>query len=97
MRIISLTDAKNHLSEVVTRAAQLQERVAITRSGEPAAYLLSPEELASLDETAFWAAVPGVQESVAAAQEQRQRGDTFSTAEVRQWVDAGMAPAGPGA
>ena len=46
-----LREVKNRLSEVVDRVAEQHDRVVITRHGRPAAVVLSPDDLASLEET----------------------------------------------
>ncbi|MBI2237618.1 MAG: type II toxin-antitoxin system Phd/YefM family antitoxin [Actinobacteria bacterium] len=48
---IPFTDAKAHLSELVDRVVREHERFVLTRNGRPAAILLSPDELESLEET----------------------------------------------
>ncbi|MGH3544459.1 MAG: type II toxin-antitoxin system Phd/YefM family antitoxin, partial [Mycobacteriales bacterium] len=50
-RTRTVTDAKAHLSELVAAVAQTQEHVEITRNGEPAAVLVSMEEMRALRET----------------------------------------------
>lgn len=47
----SLRDVRDHLSEVIDRVEYQHERVVITRNGKPAAVILSPEDLAQLQET----------------------------------------------
>lgn len=47
----SLRDVRDHLSEVIDQVEQEHDRVVITRNGTPAAVLLSPEDLAQLEET----------------------------------------------
>lgn len=47
----SLRDVRDHLSEVVDRVEHQHERVVITRNGKPAAVILSPDDLAQLQET----------------------------------------------
>jgi antitoxin YefM len=42
---------RDHLSEVIDRVEQHHERVTITRNGRDAAVLISPEDLAQLEET----------------------------------------------
>jgi len=42
---------RDHLSEVVDRVEQEHERVTLTRNGRPAAVLISPDDLAQLEET----------------------------------------------
>jgi antitoxin YefM len=46
-----LRAVRDHLSEMVDRVQRHHERVVITRNGQPAAVLLSPEDLAQLEET----------------------------------------------
>lgn len=49
--IVPFTEAKAHLSELVDGVLRERERIYITRKGEPAAVLINPDELDSLDET----------------------------------------------
>ncbi len=44
-------EVRDHLSEVVDRVAHEHERVTVTCSGRPAAVILSPDDLAQLEET----------------------------------------------
>jgi prevent-host-death family protein len=48
---IPFTEAKAHLSDLVDRTSREHERFVVTRNGRPAAVLLSPEDLESLEET----------------------------------------------
>ena len=61
-----LAEVKNHLSEVVEQVSRERARVAITRNGRPAAVLISPDDLESLEETL---AVLGDAEELAALRE----------------------------
>ena len=47
----SLAHVTAHLSAVVGSVHDTHERVVITRNGEPAAVLISPDDLAALEET----------------------------------------------
>lgn len=47
----SLRDVRDHLSEVIDRVEHQHERVVVTRNGKPAAVIISPEDLAQLQET----------------------------------------------
>ena len=51
MSIEPLRAVRDHLSEVVDRVEGQHERVTITRNGRAAAVLISPEDLAELEET----------------------------------------------
>jgi antitoxin YefM len=46
-----LRAVRDHFSEVVERVELHHERVIVTRNGHPAAVLISPEDLAQLEET----------------------------------------------
>lgn len=46
-----LRTVRDHLSEVVDRVEHQHERVTITRNGHDAAVLISPDDLAGLEET----------------------------------------------
>jgi len=51
MTTMPLSDAKTHLAKLVAEASELGERFTITRSGRPAAVLMSVDEYESLLET----------------------------------------------
>jgi prevent-host-death family protein len=51
MTVMSFTDARNRLSELVEEVERTHERVEITRHGHPVAILISPDDLAALEET----------------------------------------------
>ena len=46
-----LRTVRDHLSEFVERVERQHERIVITRNGRAAAILVSPEDLAALEET----------------------------------------------
>ncbi len=51
MSIESLRTVRDHLSEFVDRVERQHERIVLTRNGHAAAVLISPEDLAQLEET----------------------------------------------
>ena len=51
MSIQSLREVRDHFSEIVDRVEREHERVTVTRNGNAAAVILSPEDLAQLEET----------------------------------------------
>lgn len=51
MTTLPLADVKNRLSEVVNDLVATHERVVMTRNGRPAAVLIAPDDLESLEET----------------------------------------------
>jgi prevent-host-death family protein len=48
---LPLAEVKAKLSEMVDRVEHTHDRITVTRNGRPAAVLISPDELASLEET----------------------------------------------
>jgi antitoxin YefM len=46
-----LRTVRDHLSEMVDRVEHHHERLVVTRNGRPAAVLISPDDLAQLEET----------------------------------------------
>lgn len=48
--VLSVADAKKHLSELMSRVAYNQERFLIERRGKPMAALVSVEDLARLEQ-----------------------------------------------
>ena len=47
----SLRTVRDHFSELVDRVEHQHERIIVTRNGHAAAVLISPEDLAQLEET----------------------------------------------
>lgn len=48
---LPLASVKSKFSEMVDRVEQTHDRIIVTRNGIPAAVLISPEELESLEDT----------------------------------------------
>ena len=51
MTIESLRTVRDHLSDFVDRVEHQHERIVLTRNGHAAAVLISPEDLAQMEET----------------------------------------------
>ena len=49
--VLSLAEIKKRLSEIVDGVESRHDRVVLTRHGRPAAVILSPDDLESLEET----------------------------------------------
>ncbi len=49
--VLPLAEIKKRLSEIVDGVEGRHDRVVLTRNGRPAAVIISPEELESLEET----------------------------------------------
>ena len=51
METLSVSEARTTLKTLVDRVDGTHERVTLTRNGRPAAVLISPDDLESLEET----------------------------------------------
>lgn len=72
---VSLSAAKAHLSELIDRVKGQQERVVVTRNGRPAAVLISPDDLESLEETLAILSDPVLMAQIAESEQARADGD----------------------
>lgn len=70
-----LRSVRDHLSEVVDRVEREHERVTITRNGHEAAVLISPDDLAQLEETLSVLSDPGALADIREADAAYARGD----------------------
>ncbi len=73
----SLRTVRDHLSEVVERVERQHERVVITRNGREAAVLISPEDLAELEETLSVLSDPAALADIREADAAYARGDVL--------------------
>jgi antitoxin YefM len=71
----SLRTVRDHLSEFVDRVEHEHERVVLTRNGRAAAVLISPEDLAELEETIDVLRDPESLADIQEADEAYARGD----------------------
>jgi prevent-host-death family protein len=83
MNEVPLADARNRLSELVTDVETTHARVIVTRHGHAAAVLISPDDLASLEETLDILATPGALQEIREAEAQVARGETFDEHTIR--------------
>lgn len=65
MTSVPLGEAKDRLSEYVAGVERTHDRIVITRHGRPSAVLISPDDLAALEETVDLLTTPGAQEAIA--------------------------------
>ena len=72
---IAFTEAKAHLSDLVDRTSREHERFILTRHGVPAAVLLSPDDLESLEETVEILQDAALLESIRTSRRQASQGD----------------------
>jgi len=71
---VKFTEAKAHLSELVDRTSREHERFVVTRNGVPAAVIMSPEDLESLEETVEILQDPELLESIRASRREAAEG-----------------------
>ncbi len=85
MSIEPLRSVRDHLSEFVDRVESQHERIVLTRNGRAAAVLISPEDLAQMEETIDVLSDPGALGDIREADQAYARGDVIRGAEaVRQ-------------
>ncbi|WP_024285092.1 type II toxin-antitoxin system Phd/YefM family antitoxin [Cellulomonas sp. KRMCY2] len=80
----SLANVKAHLSAIVGSVHDTHERVVITRNGEPAAVLVSPDDLASLEETLDILSDKALMAQVAHARAEIDAGETVELPALRR-------------
>ncbi|MGE4114203.1 MAG: type II toxin-antitoxin system Phd/YefM family antitoxin [Candidatus Nanopelagicales bacterium] len=71
----SRRDVRDHLSEVIDRVEHQHDRVVVTRNGKPAAVILSPEDLAQMEETIDVLSDPSALADIREADAAYARGD----------------------
>lgn len=80
---LPLAEVKKRLSEMVDRVEKHHERIVLTRRGRPAAVLVSPDDLESLEETLDILSQPGAVEEITKAQAAIDSGDYVKGDELR--------------
>lgn len=84
---LPLADVRNRLSELVTDIEQTHSRVLITKHGHPAAVLISPDDLASLEETLDILSDPEALVSIRDAEAEIARGEYTSAEQMARLLD----------
>jgi prevent-host-death family protein len=80
---LPLAEIKKRLSEIVDRVHEHQERVVLTRNGRPAAVIISPDDLESLEETLDILSEPGALEEIRRSRDEIDRGEYVTAEELR--------------
>ena len=81
--ILPLAEVKAKFSEMVDRVEQQHDRITVTRNGRPAAVLMSPEHLASLEDTLDLLSNPQALADLELARKEVAAGKTVTAAELR--------------
>lgn len=76
--LISISDARANLPDLVDKVSDYMDRITITVNGQPKATLVSAEELESLEETAEVLAIPNIKKSIKKSREQIGKGEFVS-------------------
>ena len=74
---LPFSEVKAHLSEVADRVEREHDRILVTRNGRPSFVLLSPDDLASLEETVAILQDDELMESLRTSRRQAATGDTL--------------------
>lgn len=86
---LPLSSVKARLSELVDRVEDQHDRVVVTRNGKPAAVLVSPEDLESLEETLAILSDPAAMEQIRESEKSLAVGEpTTSLAEIQAQLEA---------
>jgi len=72
---LPLATVKARFSELVDRVAREQDRVTVTRRGQPAAVLVSPADLDSLEETLAVLSDPQLMDQLRDSENELRRGE----------------------
>ena len=80
---LPLAEVKAKFSEMVDRIEQQHDRITVTRNGHPAAVLISPDDLAALEETLDLLSDPVAMREITAARAEIRRGNSLSGDELR--------------
>ena len=80
---LPLAEIKKRLSEIVDGVEQHHDRVVLTRNGRPAAVILSPEDLESLEETLEILSDPRAMRAIRKAEQEIDKGKVITAEELR--------------
>jgi antitoxin YefM len=80
---LPLAEIKKRLSEMVDRVEQHHDRIVLTRRGRPAAVLISPDDLESMEETLELLSTPGALAEIKQAQAEIDEGLGISSADLQ--------------
>jgi antitoxin YefM len=81
---LSLANVKSKFSEMVDRVEHTHDRIVVTRNGRPAAVLISPEELESLEDTLELLSDPEAMRQLEESRQAYAAGDFISGDDLRR-------------
>ncbi len=85
---LPLAHVKSKFSEMVDRVEHTHDRIIVTRNGRPAAILISPEELASLEDTLELLSNPDAMAQLDESRRAYAAGDFLTDDELRSHYSA---------
>ena len=74
--VLAFSEVKAHLSEIAERVEREHHRILVTRNGRPSFVLVSPEDLASLEETLEILRDPELVASLERSRAEAERGES---------------------
>jgi prevent-host-death family protein len=80
---LPLAEIKKRLSQIVDGVEQQHDRVVLTRNGRPAAVILSPDDLESLEETLAILSDPSAMQDIREAESEIDNGDVVTEDKLR--------------
>ena len=80
---LPLAEIKKRLSEIIDGVEQRHDRVVLTRHGRPAAVILSPDDLESLEETLDVLSNPKAMRDIRRSERAIDKGDIITGDELR--------------
>ena len=80
---LPLAEVKAKLSEMVDRVERQHDRITVTRNGRPAAVLMSPDDLAALEDTLDLLSDPTALAQIGQARKEIRAGKTLTAEQLR--------------
>ena len=80
---LPLALVKSKFSEMIDRVEHTHDRIVVTRNGRPAAVMISPDDLASLEDTLELLSDPDAMRELTEAREAADAGDYITGDELR--------------
>ena len=81
--IVSISDARAKLPDLIDKVDKNMDRVTITVNGQPKATLISSDELESLEETAEILAIPNIKRDLKKSRKQIKEGKFITLSELK--------------
>ncbi|HXH56692.1 type II toxin-antitoxin system Phd/YefM family antitoxin [Iamia sp.] len=80
---LPLAEIKKRLSQIVDGVEQHHDRIVLTRHGRPAAVIMSPHDLESLEETLDILSNPATMREIRRSERAIEQGDSVTVDELR--------------